>query len=487
MTTLRRSLAFSFADRYGGIVLGFIGTILLSRLLTPRDFGVFTVGASVVMMIEVVRDFGVGTFLIQERLVTPMIVRSAFTVSLGLSVACAAALLALSGPIAEFYREPGLRRVIPFFAANFILIPFSTPTGNLLRRDMAFDALAFISLAGAATNLAIVTVLAILGFGYMSLAWASLVSTAVRTVAMFARRGEAWMFIPTLHEWRKVVAFGGYSTATAILNVVHDSLPQLIIGRALGFDGVGLFGRAAGICQLPDRLFVSALQPVMLPVLAEHVRNSTDLKAPYFRALTYMTALQWPMLLCLALLADPVVRVLLGAQWAEAAPLLRIMALAAAFLFPAFMTTPMLVAIGRVRDTLLLSLISIPPSLVLIFAASFVGLQAIAATQVVAGALQVYVALHFIKRHVRFTWRELAVALWRSFAVALCAAAGPSTAILLAGSRFDLSVVQTILATTGAFAGWLGGLVLTRHPLFGEMSGVVETRWRAFRRVRAPS
>ena len=60
VTTLRRSLLFSFMERYAGIVIGMGTTMVGARLLTPADFGVFAVGMSVVMLIEVLRDFGAG-------------------------------------------------------------------------------------------------------------------------------------------------------------------------------------------------------------------------------------------------------------------------------------------------------------------------------------------------------------------------------------------------------------------------------------------
>ncbi len=88
-----------------------------------------------------------------------------------------------------------------------------------------------------------------LGAGAASLVWGSLLSNVVRTIAGLAFRPVLWAFRLNFGEWRNVVAFGGYSSATAIVNVFHDLLPQLIIGYLLGFNAVGLFGRAAGVAR----------------------------------------------------------------------------------------------------------------------------------------------------------------------------------------------------------------------------------------------
>jgi O-antigen/teichoic acid export membrane protein len=469
---IRRSLVFSLFEKNATAVLGLVGTLILARLLTPSDFGIYSVSLSVVMIIDVIRDFGVGTYLVQERQLTKSVVQTVFTVSLVLSIACAGAILAITIPAAALYGEPRIVRIMPLLALTFLLSPFGTPSSSLLRRDMEFGKLAAIGLLTAITNLLSTMVLAGLGFGYMSLAWAKVVSSLVGVIAGLCYRPAWWAFRPNVAEWRQVGRFGSYASATAIINVIHDSLPQLIVGGLLGFSAVGLLGRAASICQIPDRVFTSALQAVLLPSLAEQARRAGDLKRAYLRFIACVSALQWPILLCLAVLADPVVHLLLGGRWGEAAPLVRILALAWLSLFPATISFPMFVAVGAVRDTLICSLISIPPSLLLTFLASLHSLEAVAATQLVTGPLQVYVAVRFLQRHLAMSWGEFLRPILRSGVVALYAVAPAALAVILSGFRFDLSLPATIAACIGGIAGWLAGLWITRHPLLGELERV---------------
>jgi O-antigen/teichoic acid export membrane protein len=469
VTTLRRSLAFSFGQTYGGYVLGVIGTLFLARLLTPAEFGVFAIGTSVVMLLDAVRDFGVSTYLVQERDLTQDRVRSAFTVAAGISVLCALGLLAAAHPVAAFYGNAGLAAILLVLAANFIVSVLGMPSMALLRRDLQFDALAAINLLSAFLQLGAVITLALLGFSYMSLAWSTLFGTALRTVAAFAWRPVPWAFRPSLSAWRGILAFGGYSTATALINVFHEALPQLIIGRILGVIPVGLYGRATMICALPDRLFIGALQPVVLPVLTERVRTGRDLKGPYLLSMTYMSALLWPGLLCLVLLADPVVLLLLGPQWDAVPPLVRIMALGSLSLFPAFMTYPMMVALGRIRDTLTMSVISLPPSILVIYLFSHGGIEMVAGAQLVNAPLQVFVAITFIRRHIDLSWWEIAEAVRPSLVVALCTAAGPALVLAMAGFRFDLPLPAFFAALAAGAAGWLAGIAVTDHPMLQEV------------------
>ncbi|MBR0651036.1 lipopolysaccharide biosynthesis protein [Roseomonas terrae] len=481
MSSLRRSLAFSFGQTYGSYLLGLVGIVVLSRLLTPAEFGVFSVGASIVMLVNAVRDFGIGTFLVQEPELTPAHLRSAVTIAFGISVSCALGLSAAAVPIAGFYGEARVADIVLVLAAGMVVSVVGIPGLSLLRRDLQFDALAAINLSASVVQLGVVVALALLGHGAMSLAWATLAESLFRTTAAILCRPVPGAFRPSLTAWRSVLAFGGYSTATAIINVFHDTLPKLIIGRLLGVVPVGLYGRATMVCALPDRMFVSALQPVMLPAMAEQARAGRDLRGPYLLALTHMSALLWPGLLCLILLADPIVRLMLGPQWGEVPPLVRIMALGSLSLFPAFMTFPTMVALGRIRDTLWMSAISVPPSILVILALSHVSLEAVAAAQIVNAPLQVVVAIVFIRRRLPIAWSDILRAIRPSAIVAVCAAAMPALMIALGGFRLDLSTPAFVLAILGAAAGWLAGLALSGHPMMTEVRQVARMLGRTAR------
>jgi O-antigen/teichoic acid export membrane protein len=468
---IRRSIAFSVAERYASIAMGFVTTIILSRLLTPKDFGIFSIAMSFVIFADIFRDFGTGNYLVQARQLTDQQLRTAFTSFLATSALCGLVLLLATPAIVSLYGDALFWQLMPLFAFNLMLGPFSVPGMSLLRRNLAFDTLAGINLLGIAVNFVVVVMLASLGHGVMSLAWATLAASVVRVATVWIVHPCFTVFRITLRGWKAPFEFGIVNTATAILNVACESLPQLIIGRSFGLAAVGLFGRASSLCQLPDRLVISALSPVLLPALSRQTQAGVHLKPAYLLALSYMSALQWPILLCIALLAEPAVLILYGEQWKEVAPLVRIMALAALVMFPAFMTYPTVVALGGVRDTLWMSLLSLPLSVLLIFLASPFGLEAMAATQFISAPVQVFIAIRFIGRRIGVSWAEIARAVERSAVVALCSAAVPALVVVLEGG-FGFSISHPTLACVlaGAAAGWLVGLILSGHPLLDELA-----------------
>ena len=471
MTTIRRSLLISLSLKYAHALMSLLTTAVLARLLTPSEMGVFLVAYTFFLIVDTVRDFGASNYLIQRREISLNGVRAAFTVTLIMSIMLSAGMVAFSADVAGFYQEDGLQKVLYVIAGSFLVLPFGATALALLKRDLAFDAIARITLAALAAYSLAVVGLAALGFSYMSLAWASLINVVISSAGAVLYRREFRIFRPSFEEWRQVVSFGSISCSTALINSLMASVPQLILGRILGFGAVGLYNRATLLCQMFDKVIIDGLYPVALPAFALKARGSEDLKAPYLRALEYITAVHWPFLLCLALLADPIVELLLGPQWLDVAPLARIVALASICLSGAFLTYPLMVALGRIQDTLIMSLIIVPVSLAVMFAASFHGLTALASSLLFVLPFHAYVSFVFIRRQLRFTWVELAAATRKSAVAALCAAGAPAIAVMLAGFRFDLSILDLTIAGAGAIVGWLIGLSVTMHPLLGEISG----------------
>jgi O-antigen/teichoic acid export membrane protein len=469
MATLHRPLLFAALDKYVSMVITLATAAIAARLLTPDEIGVFVVGGAVVMLADALREFGTGSYIVQRRELERGAVRTAFTAMLLLALLIGAALILAAGPIAGFYRDPRLIPVLQLAAFGTLVSAFAGPCIALLRRDMAFGRLAVIDIGGLIANLAAMLLFVALGAGYLSLSLAALVAAVTVAFGAVFYRPQFWIFRPNLNQWREIFSFGGLASATAVLNNLYSALPQILLGRLAGFDSAGIYSRAATLCQLPDRAIVGAFQPVIFSAFAAEIRAGGTLKASYLYALTLLSSVQWPVLVVLVLLAEPVVQLILGPQWGATAPVLRILALGYMAMMPASLTYPTLVAVGRVKDTLTSSLIGLPIGIAAMAAAAPFGLTALAVSVGLSWPLQVAVSLVLIRRQLHFAWLDLGRAVWRSLPVTLGAAVVPGVVVARAGLRADLPLPLLALALGGAGLGWLLGLSVARHPLLEEL------------------
>ena len=425
MNLVHRSIFFSALERYGSLFFFVVSTAVLSRLLTPQEFGIYAVvGALTAVAGASFQEFGGANYLIQKSSLSERDIRTAFTITLCLSALFAAAVFELRDVAAWFFSEDGLKIGIAVATLNFFLSPFSMTISALLRRDMAFGALARCNLAGNFITAVLSIALAALNYSFMAPILGTLAGNAAVLALLIASRRDLRIFLPSFRGYRNVIGFGAYSSSTVLINVFYNLAPQLILARVLDFNAVGLYGRAINVTQVFDKLVIQVFNPVIMPAIFAHTRTTGDLKRIYLNSVELLAVVQWPFLIFFALMAEPIIWIWFGPTWSEIVPLIRMLCIASLSLFAACLTYPVLVAVGRVRDTLVSSLISLPPSLLVIFVASFFGVQAVAASALLTLPFQAVVALYFVSRHLAISPADLIRATLKSGIVTACSIAG---------------------------------------------------------------
>jgi O-antigen/teichoic acid export membrane protein len=469
MAAIRRAFLLASADRYMSVVINFSAIIVLSRLLSPREIGLWVICSAVVVMASSAREFASYNFLIQQKELSREDIRSAFTVMLALTVLIAAALSLLAPWIAAAYQEDSVVPYLRVMAVSLLFEVVAAPIVALLRRDLAFGKVAIINVLNAAVSAGAAVLLAAFGYSYMSFAWASLLAAAATSVLALWLRPGLWVFKPSLSRWAGPLTFGSYYGTNTVLYRANDSLLYLLVGRIISVDAVGLYNRGVMVSQIPDKLFFGGVASLVVPAFSVEVREGRNPKHAYLRAVEYTTAVQWPALLLLAILARPAVEIVLGSQWLGVVTVVQILAVAALFSFTAQLDYAVLIAVGAMRANLCRALIVVSVSALSLIVAAFFGLTAMALSQLLVVPLEAYVSFWFLRQYVPITWREVGAATWKSASLAACSAI---CAAAVAQLHFDRSIVMALAAGTASVVGWFAALRLTQHALLGEI-GVV--------------
>lgn len=473
MSSVYRALTFSAIERYGTMAI-FIGyAAALSRLLRPEEFGLYALVASCITIVSTpFQEIGGANYLIQKRSLSERDIRTAFTITALFSLAVGVTMVELRDVFAQAFSNPALASAVAVASLNFLLTPLSTTLSALFRRELEFRTLAFCSLAGTAVVAAVSVTLAILGFSFMAPIWGMLAGNAMTVALMMAVRRNFRNYLPSFSGYAEVIGFGAYSSAVIALNVFCNLAPQIFLGRNLGFAAVGLYNRALNTAQMFDKLIVQVVSPVVMPAFVVRAGAGKSLKVLYLDAIEMLTAVQWPFLIWVAILAPAIIEVWLGPGWLDVVPLVRVLCVAHLALFGAGLTYPVLVAAGSVRDALVSSLISLPPSLAISFVASLVSAQALAASALISLPFQAAVAIHFVGKRLDIGWNELCRAAMKSVLVTLCASVGVIACDLLIEARWISLLAGVALSMLVGAAGWWLGLIWTRHPLLARLETV---------------
>jgi O-antigen/teichoic acid export membrane protein len=466
----RKAIAFSFLDRYASLAINMVASMIVARLLTPGEVGVFSVTMVLLAFLGTVRDLGAGEYLVQEKELTTARVRAVWAVQLGLGLALALVILIAAVPVSAFYGEPKMRDIMFVIALNYAINPFGSLTYAYLIREMRFDSIALIRFSGTLLGTLATVVLAWQGHGAISLALGMFVTTLVSALTSIYFRPKSFPWMPGTSEIRRVLSFGGKLTSTSLLNALGSNTPELLLGKLQGMAAVGFYSRASGLVAMFSRLITDPVTSVAMSGFAKQRREQGQFTEAFLTANSHITALGWSFCLALMLLAQPLTRVLYGAQWDDSVPLTRILAIGYLFAAPVALGAAALTAAGQAGRMLKTTSISITSTVVLAAASVTFGVTMLAWAMTATAIISATVWMRMIRPVVGFSWLQLYQALWRSALVALASAVGPLAVVAVSGLEPEHSLSAVTLGGVGAGIGFVASVMLTGHPLRNELT-----------------
>jgi O-antigen/teichoic acid export membrane protein len=465
-----KAIVFSFLDRYASLALNIVSSMIIARLLTPDQIGVFSVTMVLLAFLSTVRDLGAGEYLVQEKELTTARVQAVWAVQLGLGLILALVVLLAAYPVAAFYREPQMKNIMLVIAANYAINPFGSLTYAYLVREMRFDSIALIRFSGTLIGTLVSVILAWQGFGPISLALGMFATTLVSALTSVYFRPKSFPWLPGTAELGRVLSFGSKLTSTTLMNVVGTNTPELLLGKLQDMVAVGYYSRSGGLVAMFSRLISDPITTVALSWFSRQRREQGHFTESFLKATSYISALGWTFCLALILLAHPVTRVLYGAQWDASVNLTRILAAGYLFATPVGLATAALMAAGQATRLFTATAIATAVTILLAALGANAGLTLLAWAMTAAAAVSTGLWLYMAQVTVNFRWLDLVKALSGSAMVAAVSAIAPLAVFVLWGPTPTNSLIALILGGVGSAAGFVVGVIVVRHPMKEELA-----------------
>ncbi len=466
----RKAFAFSFVDRYAGLLIHMVSAMVIARLLTPNEIGVYSLTMVLIGFIATFRDLGAGQYLVQKKDLTTDNVRATWAVQLGLGFLFASIIAGASITVSRFYEEPRMTAIMLVLAFNFAITPFQALPYAWLTREMRFGYLATIRMTGALAQAMCAIALAWWGFGPISLAWANLAATVAGIALAISLVGASLPWLPRFVGVRQVVSFGGRLTTVSFLTNLRNASPELFLGKLQGMHETGLFSRGQGLVVMFERLIMDGFNAVAFPLFAKQVREGQEMASSFLRAAALITALGWSFLACLGILAYPLIRVLYGSQWDEAVDPTRWLAAAMALAVPFHVCLAPMLATGAVSQVLRVAALSTCIYIGCAGIGAQFGLLTLSQLLLPAAALSSALWLYAAKQHVGFKWTSLFGGLGKSAIIAMATASIPLAVSMVLGWRASDILTTLLVAVPGAAAGFCAAAWLTRHAVWEEIA-----------------
>ena len=476
MPNVRAAVVLSALSQYSVSIVQIVTMLILARLLTPAEIGVFAIASGVIMLATFLRELGVTQYIIREEEITDAKIRAATGVMM-LSSWTLGALIAFAAPyIAHFYGEPELAEVLWVCVLAFLLAPFASVPFAVLTRNLQFGPLFHIGLAAALTNSVCAIGLVWFGMSYMGLAWASIAGAVVQLVAIIHYTDKRIPVGPSLRHANEILKFGIIAVGGTVLRRLSPNLPDLILGRVATMNDVGIFSRGFGAVLFLNELCIQALKPVVLPYLSSVHRDGQSVADAYRRACVLQTAVTWPMCAGVNLLALPMILLLFGEQWRDAAPLATIIALWGALQAVHCFASDALLAVGKEMTMLVMETVLFVTRLSVLLIAAPHGLEAVAWALVLTAGIELIVGSCAVYSGFGLGMLSMLRALVPSAFVAVtCWTCVWVSLNGLAQVELD-GTLAMFISVVICGPVWLASLFLSRHPLADEVKRFLASR-----------
>ena len=467
--SIRSAVALSVIGRYLTLSCQFVSTMILARLLTPEDIGVYSAGFSIVALAHLFRDFGLNQYIIQEKNLDPQKIRVTFTLSLIIAWFLSGLLYLLATPAATFFNESGVELLVHILAFNFLIIPFGTITLALLRKQLKFHITASISFVATIIGIVVAVSTAYQGARYLSLAYGAITETSTLVILSLLFRPNESTMMPSLQGAKKIFRFGSIVGIGNILTQAATSVTDAMIARILGLTALGFYSRAYGTFSLFDNVFVSSIRPTILPLFAQNNHDTVKLTDNYLKAVSYSLIFAWPFFTFLFLFTDEVIRTLYGIQWGEAVPLVKILCGAGLVLPLILFTENLFVANEQPEITLRIQIITNIAKIVLVVTGCFISVKAVCIALVVSFFIKFIVVSRFVRIQFGILISDL-IPLAKPALIPLATTILPTLIAdqLMRGLVENHITYFAILVVCG-FLGWLFGLKASRHAFYDEL------------------
>jgi len=296
----------------------FSSTIILARLLTPKDYGLMTMVTAFSLLLQNFGGNGFTEAIIQRETITHRMVSTLFWINITISTGLTFLFMLMAPFLVWFYKEPEVGKLTIGVALSIICAGLSTIHMAILRRNMSFYVTSGISILAMLTGISTSIFLAWLGWGYWALV-ANLITQALMISIC------SWIFCSwrpgkpgDFKEVKPLLKFALNTYGNFTLNYFSRNIDKLLIGWRYAAQPLGYYKKAYDLFALPASQLVSPLANVALATLSRLTNEPDKYRRYYLDAISMIALIGMPISAMLTLSGQDIILLVLGPQWTKA-------------------------------------------------------------------------------------------------------------------------------------------------------------------------
>lgn len=414
-----KGYAWNFMDNILNRGISFIVGIVLARLLSPSEYGLIGIILIFIAVFNSIVESGLGTALVRKNDCKDEDYNTVFYSNLCLSVFLFIVFYFCTPLIATFFKEPQLDVLGKVMGVILLINAFSIIQNTILLKKLDFKGKMFISMGSSLTSGIVGITMAYNGYGVWSLVGQQISRQVTYTTFLWIHNKWVPKFMFSWKSFKELFGFGSNLLIAGIIDTIWNQLYQIIIGRCYTPRSLGLYTKANEFGSIFSSNLTSVVQSVSFPALSKLQDDLVKLKDGYKKVITCSMLLSFPLMMGMAAVAEPMIRVLLGEAWLPCVPFLQIVCFQQ-LLYPLHAINLSLLQVrGRSELFLKIQIIKKFFSAIPLVLGVFVGIYYMLFGSVIVGFIAYYINAYYSKPLLDYSIKEQIKDIAPSFVLSL--------------------------------------------------------------------
>lgn len=320
-----KATIWSFFQRAGSLIIGFVTNMVLARLLEPEDFGCVAIILVFVSFADILVDSGLTSALIQKKEVSKQDISTVFSTNFLISVFLFIVLFVAAPAIGRYVGVLNLTWYLRVESIAVLIRAFYCIQAASLNKNLKFGSLAKINVVSAAISATVSIIMAALGCGVWSLVAKNLLLHL--SICLLYRHASKvsyqWGFYK--NNFKELFGFGWAVALTTFFDVLYSNLVSFLIGKRYSVKDLGYYNQAYSLQQIPVYSISMVITQVLFPFLSKMQDDLTRVLYNTRKVLMATTFFTFPLLVYLFFFAKPVIILLYSSKWVLSAEYFQIL------------------------------------------------------------------------------------------------------------------------------------------------------------------
>ncbi len=302
-------------------------TLVIARVLSPSQFGIFGIATLMLSLIEILTETGINVVLVQKKEKIEVYINTAWIISIGRGLLIFLAIFLSAGFVSNFFKSEEAKNLLILISFVPLIRGFINPSVAKFQKELNFRKEFFYRISIVIVETVISLVLVLITKDPISLVWALVGGAVFEVIVSFLIVKPRPAFTFDKKIFKDIFSHSKWITTSGIFNYLFSNGDNIVVGRVLGTSSLGIYDMAYTIALLPTTELAEVVAKVTFPVYVQFSEDKKRLRRAYLKTTFLVSVLTLPLVIVFIIFPTQLISIILGDKWLEAAPILQIMSI----------------------------------------------------------------------------------------------------------------------------------------------------------------